>query len=404
MAASSSASRTRSSLSDNILIEIFTYLPLNSIYKFKCLSKVWLSNFSSPNFIYKWFQINNKSLPWIHYHTIAYSGSKRKLGFRNAYIDLHSEFMHRNEHLFSFQFLMNEKPFLGCKLDLLGSSNGLVLFQSVPRSGYQKRGYYVCNPLTQKWVSLPSPPRSKAKGGLATSGIFCDNSSFNSSCYKVVHIPEFDTPSKNFNVDLFCSDLGVWKSFQVSCDENVQWRQSMYREVVILNGVLFRIEKLKRMFVYNLNQNNGSGGHQCSVINMPDEESGLLNFSGCIGESEGGVCYTKTTWKGMEMVMSIWVLDKVNWQILHKDISVNNIFAEFRRVGDAAPVHVLGFSPVDRNVVFFGCKDWLWGFNIQTRSLEELCMGNGHLSNPCLMVQPFVLKPMPTVLPPPSCD
>lgn len=103
------------------------------------------------------------------------------------------------------------------------------------------------------------------------------------------------------------------------------------------------------------------------------------------------------------MTVSLWVLNEVNWQILHKGISVGIIFTELRsRIGKVAVIQVLGFSPVDRNVVLLGHKHWVWGFNVQTRSFEELCLDNRHVCDADAMFLPFVVKPMPTVLPLPS--
>lgn len=64
----------------------------------------------------------------------------------------------------------------------------------------------------------------------------------------------------------------MWESFQVSCGENVVWKFSNIYEVVILNGVLFWIQKGDRMLVCNLNQKNTSDRHGCSLINLPDME------------------------------------------------------------------------------------------------------------------------------------
>ncbi|XP_026444656.1 putative F-box protein At3g23970 [Papaver somniferum] len=316
-----------------------------------------------------------------------------------AYPDLHSGFMSRNQHLFSFKFLKNHKPFQGPRLLLLGSCNGLVL--CISRIGEEHSRYHVCNPLTQTWVSLPLPPGSQIKL-FDVCGIFFDYSlSSFASCYKVVRIPQFKEPSKNFNVEIYSSDLGIWESFQVSCDENVVWRFPAFDKLVILNGALFWIQGGSRMLVYNLNQINKSDGHQCSLINLPDmefDDTEFLHFSSHIGESEGWLCYAKARKAASEITVSVWVLNMGNWEMLHKDISVGGICEEvLSRKGKAAGIQVLGFSPVDRNIVLLGCKKWVWGFNIKTRSFEEFCLDNRHVHDASMMFLPFVLKPMPTV-------
>ncbi|XP_026437996.1 putative F-box/kelch-repeat protein At4g22430 [Papaver somniferum] len=401
---------------DDILLEIFVYLPLNSIYKFKCLSKVWSFNLSNPNFIIKWFRINNRSLPLIQYYAITppqdSAEKQNPLRFRKAYNELHTEFMSRNEYLFSFKFLVNQKPFQGAEVYMLGTSNGLVLFVSIHHHS-QVTGtdihqrYYVCNPLTQKWVSLPSPPGSPVSG-FDVSGIFCEDSTSFASCYKVVRIPRIYSPSKQSNVDIFCSDLGVWESFQVYCDKIVVGRicgWCNFNKVVIIDGVLFWLEGWDTMLIYNLNQNNGSDGHRCTLINLPAaaDDDDYNSYDTILGESEGWVCYAKTRRTGRELTVSVWVLDEVNWKILHNDVSVNNILAEMHsQIREDAPFEVLGFSPVDRNVILLSSKNWVREFNIETRSFADLCLDNRHVYHAGVTFLPFVLQPMPTVLPPPS--
>ncbi|XP_026437989.1 F-box protein At5g49610-like [Papaver somniferum] len=397
-----------SSLTDDILLEIFSYLPLNSVYKFKCLSKVWLSNLSNPNFTIKWFQVNYKSLPWIHYDTVNCDNlfaDKSPLRFRKAYPELHSEFMSRN--MFAFKFFITEKPFVEAILFVLGSSNGLALCLSIPRNSTEGRRYHVCNPLTQTWVSLPEPPRRGYPASyLDLSGIFCEQSSSSfASSYKVVRIPLTDRPSEKFSVDIFSSDLGVWESFQVLCDEIVALNSSKYHNAIILNGVMFWIEGGDKMLVYNLNQEYNSDGHQCSLINLPDEDN-EYDSDMILGESEGRVCYARIRIIQREATVSVWMLDEVNWVVLHNDISIDGIFADMQFETDQVVrrgIKILGFSPVDHNVVLICCKDRVWGFNIQTKSFEELCLDNKHrYDEGSRMIRPVVLTPMPTVLPPPS--
>lgn len=68
------------------------------------------------------------------------------------------------------------------------------------------------------------------------------------------------------------------------------------KNAVILNRTLFWIEGGNRLLVYNLNQNSGSDGHRCSLINLPESEDNDVNS--ILGESEGRVCYAKIRMEG----------------------------------------------------------------------------------------------------------
>ncbi|XP_026437242.1 F-box protein At5g07610-like, partial [Papaver somniferum] len=244
-------------ITEDILILIFTYLPLTSIYKFKSVSKVWLSILSNPYFITKWFQFNNtnKSLPWVHFHSISdINVSQGYIRRFNNYAcpSLHSQFISAHDLGFSFSFL-NLKPDKG--LRLVGSSNGLVLCYSDDNN---KGRFRVCNPLTRKSVWIPLPPRP---GYQFVVGFFCEysSSSYEASSYKVVSIRR---SSKIFEADVFCSNLGEWKTSPVSYPKSFSctYRCVCYNAVTN-HGVLYWIEGGNRIAAYNIN-NVGTDGYQ----------------------------------------------------------------------------------------------------------------------------------------------
>lgn len=97
----------------------------------------------------------------------------------------------------SFEFLLDTDPFRTegiQKAYLLSScSNGLVLYSAEKPVSYpaedNTRFYYVCNPMTKQWVSLP--PRSESNGS-DHKMLYCAELVFDASLsysnYKVVYI------------------------------------------------------------------------------------------------------------------------------------------------------------------------------------------------------------------------
>ncbi|XP_026443564.1 F-box protein At3g26010-like [Papaver somniferum] len=410
-------------LTDDIWLEIFLLLPLNSIFKLRCVSKVWSSLLSNPNFINKWIQFNssNESLPWIVFH--SYNTVYSKNNFLISYAkSLNSKSISGNEHGFSFRFL-NPNPH-DQSIYLLDSSNGLVLCTP---SYYRPRIYYVCNPLTQKWVSLPPSPTSTTSW--VVNGFTCESIS-STSCYKVVRIPKFEGSSNKFSIEIFSSDLGEWIIREVTCPASVIWHYSHVRKsIVIVNGVLYWTELGNRILTYSLKNNSETGDRQSRLINFPDmelEDSYGDNSSYCLGQL-GFLCYARIMTS--QKILSVWVLED-EWHLLHKDIDLSDLVAEMyskfhvcefedpeREDEDFMEVQVLGFSPVDKNVILLSYHIFVWAFNIKTRRHEELSqtsfLGNTHSAyryqlfnthsvDRYRVYYPFALKPMPTILPPPS--
>lgn len=109
---------------EEVLLEIFQYLPLESVYKFTCVSKVWFSLLSTTL----------KTLCASYY---AFYGD---LAVASSDL-LSSKFVYDDG--FSFKFIHSKLHKLTRKL-CLGSSNGLILVAT------DKCNYYVVNPLTKR--------------------------------------------------------------------------------------------------------------------------------------------------------------------------------------------------------------------------------------------------------------
>ncbi|OVA08927.1 hypothetical protein BVC80_901g60 [Macleaya cordata] len=333
--------------------------------------------------------------------------------------DPHYQFVSAHDG-FSFRFLYsvicpyNKEE----RLYLLASSNGLVLCSN--SSAFQSK-YYVCNPLTKEWVSLPPPHQTPRAWVL--NGFFCESSpsSLTSTSYKVVRIKECRVqPKTNFDLDLFSSDIGEWSSYKVSSPKEITFLYPFLSSVVCCNGILYWIEGRNRIIAYDLNHNNNNnknGGCQCRLIDLP--VLGVGKYYGYLWEFEGFISYSRC----QSGQLSVWVLEKyLNrgwvWRLVHK-IEINDILTEnfvgrrlkeiieggfFRR-----PAYInlkpLAFDPVDPNVLIlaYGGVQWyFFGYNMRSRSLQNF---RQNCSSRCSLageVFPFVFTPSSTTLPPPS--
>ncbi|XP_026443675.1 uncharacterized protein LOC113343757 [Papaver somniferum] len=259
-------------------------------------------------------------------------------------------------------------------------------------------------------------------------GFTCDSN----SCYKVVRIPKFEANSNKFSVQIFSSDMGEWNVYEVTCTGDVVWYDSYFSNcVVIVNGVLYWPEGKGRILVYNLN--NNSDVQQNRLINFPYQELESEDSYGnkspyCLGGSEGLLCCARIM--KSQKSLSVWVLEE-GWQLVHKDLDLHDLVAEMfsklyvcefedwegaemqidyeKRENEAImDVKVLGFNPVDKNIIILSYHFTVWAYNIQTRRHEVLSepsflantSGNRYkLSDTSYRVSyPFPLQPMPTIL------
>ncbi|XP_026447037.1 uncharacterized protein LOC113347574 isoform X2 [Papaver somniferum] len=116
------------------------------------------------------------------------------------------------------------------------------------------------------------------------------------------------------------------------------------------------------------------------------------------------------TWT--EGSLSVWVLEE-NWYLLHKVIEFLDMLAQMESslIGGESTVdlirdiQVIGFNPVDKNVVIISYKKHILAYNIRNGGCEQLSHPSflGSKSpGPYSGISTFALKPRPTILPPVS--
>ncbi|XP_026439730.1 putative F-box protein At3g23950 [Papaver somniferum] len=327
--------------------------------------------------------------------------------------EMHSQFLSHHQYGFSMGFLKQEQVYLF----IVGSSNGLVLCTA---SKMLTDMYYVCNPLTKKWVLLPPPLIQHI---WVATGFICNDECVSSSSristsYKVIRIP-INMEASKFKVEIFSSDLGKWNVYDVSYPLDATWGYSFNEKLVTHNGVCYRFQKEKRnllAFSISRNNNDGACGNDCRSIDLPDrakDEEHWDDLKQYLGESEGLICYAIVN--ESERSLSVWVLEE-DWYLMHKDIEFDNTIAEMESSfnGGAgaddifSQIQVLGFNPVDKNVVILSYKKCIWSYNFRTRGYEQLShvpplgskISMSHMSETFSSKPTFALKPTPTTLPP----
>ncbi|XP_026450830.1 putative F-box protein At3g23950 [Papaver somniferum] len=195
-----------------------------------------------------------------------------------------------------------------------GSSDGLVLCTTNFSS---QNYYYVCNPLTKEWVSLPPPPTEQIN---VQTGFTCESSLISKS-YKVIRVSQ---GQGSFKIDIFTSDLDEWNVYDVLYPPGVYHGCSIYDNHDTCNGVFYWYQKVyNNVLAFSVDRINKhqTCGNEIRLINFPDRqidnENRYFNQSikwqqrdlhQCLGESEGTICFAII--EQAERSLSVWVLEE----------------------------------------------------------------------------------------------
>lgn len=263
-------------LPDPMLTEILQKLPLKTIFRFKSVSKHWFSLISDPFFAHSYtHRINTRSKnspPWATFSSLDQMGLQERVFMRDQ------ELASTN---FSLQFLgptLAQRPEASTKL--LDSSNGLLLLCSLSNS--QILDYYVCNPLTMKWVCLPQP-LSRPKW--VKAALFVEEDSGN---FLVVRVAELIWRSRVFNFEIFSSELGEWRYSKMNCPRRIKFFVKA-RHTVCHRGIIYWLIDNYSILAFDPKSNST----ECRVIDLPDDRESM--HFGVVGVSCGMVRYMEVS-------------------------------------------------------------------------------------------------------------
>ncbi|CAN6289019.1 unnamed protein product [Urochloa humidicola] len=297
---------TASSLTDELLIEILSRLPVRSVCRFKCVSWSWRNLISDP--------VHRKKLP----HTLA--------GF--FYDSWNDERFPKMAYHFtnitgkgiplispSFSFL----PVPRGDVVLLDSCNGLLLcrcFVPGPHEGDGVRPFHyaVCNPATEKWVMLPDGSWLSGEARTACLG-------FDPAISSHFHVVEYvlDDEDCVAGVEIYSSKTASW-SFKES-----EWGYHVFLDdgarSVFLNGCMHMLTCSHGIAAVDME------GNTWRTIPLPSGDDRFLS-DGLIHQSQGRLYFLDVD--DYASKLSIWILEDHGtreWTLKH---SVRTLFL-FRR-------------------------------------------------------------------------
>uniref|UniRef100_A0ACD6A6F7 Uncharacterized protein n=1 Tax=Avena sativa TaxID=4498 RepID=A0ACD6A6F7_AVESA len=290
-------------LTDDLVLEILSRLPLKSFCRFKCVCKSWLALSSDPHCRHKLprtpvgvlYQITSHG-SGIYLAQLPYSD--RKINTRLSFVPCH-EF-----------------------LELMGCSNGLLLCYHVGITTYfaDISHVVVCNPATQEWMSLPNTEPGPADSDYDL--MLCFDPSWSQQFY-VFNFqlgPSRDGEVSN-EVKVFFSKDSTWS--------DCRWESEFgfYGSSCFVNGVLYVGHISKHVLLAIDAPDTSTQWLNQRIIQLPGFPNGPEMFDccdGCVAPSSGVLCYAQQELDGC--MLRIWSLEGHDrWAVKYR-LSMKGIF------------------------------------------------------------------------------
>ncbi|XP_077219590.1 F-box protein At5g07610-like [Tasmannia lanceolata] len=342
---------------DDLLMEIFSRLPVESIVRFKCTSKEWHNLISNDSF--------QKSL------TMTMSGLFYKtLEFYPKTVDEPKEsiFAQISDGNSISEISLSFLPFYH-NFIIINCCNGLILGRLCDKGGGR---YHVCNPLTKEWVALPELYKLTYTMREKNKRVFIDiNAKLAydpaiSPHYKVIFLWPY-RDDNYISLDIFFSDSGKWVKSKMFCDiYNVFPMDSKHD--VFLDGTLYMVAKnSKRYCMVGMDLKEET----CRRIEFPMGED---NY-GLLGTCRGCLHYAKCDnsrlriWMLKDRYSSEWVLKhETSMKSLVEKLSKPFCYHSYHHPS----FYPIGFHPDIEIFLLASCRE-LYSYNFVSRRLEEIC-------------------------------
>ncbi|KAK7359339.1 hypothetical protein VNO77_01294 [Canavalia gladiata] len=337
--------------SDDMLLDVCSWLPAKSIYKFKIVSRLFSDFAKETYFISK--QTQNALLKDDTCFFIQ----------QDAFLRGNNEFYHLRGKKLSSGVSNDVLQFLSNSAKILASSNGLILYQTI----HQNRvALFISNPATKFWLSIPTPkPVSENPYADIKISLKCD---LDDCMMFLFYTCPDDWYSYYCKVYLFKE--GVWK------DKEEKFfgggRNLIFDAPVHHNGVIYFISDsfpyVERESVYfkpyimSYDLNNGKsrnlkvakearrGSHDFSC------EMRIFNW-GKITSSNRSICLVRLR----KSVFTIWVLMKYESSLWRKILKVR---VKAMGIIEEDPI-VTGFTVLNGDLLIFATKKKVYSYGLK---------------------------------------
>ncbi|KXG39079.1 F-box protein At5g07610 isoform X2 [Sorghum bicolor] len=364
-------------LTDDIIVEILSRLPVKSICRFKCVSWHWYGLITHSEHRKKIPQ----TLSGFFYGFVHHRG---RFNREENDIIIFSDFMDitvREELL----FLDPSLPFLTGYRQIIPKTccNGLLFCLCRKVFPRDEANYVVCNPATEKWFVLPESDYD--------SGACAYRFRFDPAISSHFHVFQILEEDQGYGfiavagVNIYSSETGAWSRKANGWGNNLQLVDSIE---FFFKGMLHLMTNCFKLLAVD------TQGKICRTIplleTMCAENFCTDIFSSnltLIGQSRGQLYYFNTRERDLS-VLSVWILedyDSDEW-IFKYNISTSQLFGE-KGLGFA----LIAIHP-ECSLIYFvwKCEGILMSYDMERGKVCVVCNAMEHLYDPVLYYLPYV--------------
>ncbi|KDP27588.1 hypothetical protein JCGZ_19593 [Jatropha curcas] len=176
---------------DDLLIQILLCLPIKSLFKFKSVSKHWLSLITNPLFSRRLFPFNSPCALFV----------RKSFRLENEF-----DFIMIDDK-YSIDAPFKTLEFIDDTIRIIQSCNGLLLCSSV-QFYLPEAKYYVYNPTTNQYAILPPLTGSADE----ICGLYLAFDPLKSPNYKVIRLLQSEISEPDFQIEIYSSKINhEWK-------------------------------------------------------------------------------------------------------------------------------------------------------------------------------------------------
>lgn len=352
---------------EDVFWEILSWLPIQSLMRFKSVCKVWHDIISHPYFITIHYQhhFNQQETPGIIFQ---YGYSKECRRYSKEYFSYYYSI--RSDKLISLpdpslSVIKRHVPKIlnveDMKVSALCSYDGLVLYRvKVYTNGFKFLFHYLCNPFTLALKEIPCPDKEFDKSSIKKMFLIS-----NRRVISVEHVKTGEFQHK-YLIKMYSIETNKWnicgtsftRKYKLSYFQGCFWNEavnwishspSIYGIIKVV--VSFNIE------TYDM--------HQILVPDMPAEKRWRFHH---VGESRGHLYFVRC--EKYNLVLQIFKAEKnySGWSILyHVDLRVNPVLKSIHPSADCTFLWLSGLTKDnDKLLICTGRKEFICNLADQT--------------------------------------